>query len=102
MLFSSFAFYFTFPASDYAVLDDSNRPMFTDVFRSFVHIANPCDILEEIPFVSPVVRLTVDTVEKATNLFKKSTIYQSHADDEALLLSADGRASSNSADEENL
>jgi hypothetical protein len=102
MLLSSFAFYFAFPASDYVVLDDSNRPMSTSVLRSFVHIANPYDILVEVPFVSPAVKLTVDTIEMAANLFKKPTIYQRHADDEAVLLSSDGRAAGNSTDEENL
>jgi len=102
MLMSSIAFYYAFPASDYVALDDLNRPMKTNVFRSFVHVANPCDILEEVPFVSPVVQLTVDTVGKAANLFKKSSVAEGHVDDEAVLLRPDGRASGSSTEEDNL
>jgi hypothetical protein len=53
MLVSSIAFRYAFPASDYLVLNDSQQPMSTNVFRSFVHIANPCDILDEVR-VAPV------------------------------------------------
>jgi hypothetical protein len=102
MLASSLAFCYAFPASDYVVLDDSDRPMSTNVFRSFVHIANPCDILEEVPFVSPVVKLTVETVGKASSLFKKPIVSGGSVDDEAVLLRADGRAAGSSTDEENL
>jgi hypothetical protein len=102
MLASSFAFCYAFPASDYVVLDDLDQPMSTNVFRSFVHIANPCDILEEVPFVSPVVKLTVETVGKASSLFKKPSISGGSVDDEAVLLRADGRAAGSSTDEENL
>ena len=103
MLVSSFAFYFAFPASDYIVLDDSDRPMQTNVFRSFVHVANPCDILNEVPCVSPVVRLTVNTVEKATNLlFKPKASKVPNPYDEAVLLRPDGRASGSSTEEDGL
>jgi hypothetical protein len=103
MLLSSIAFSFAFPATDYVALDDLNRPMKTNVFRSFIHIANPCDILNEVPFISPVVQLTVDTVGKAADLFKKSSVAECHVvDDEAVLLRPDGRASGSSTEEDNL
>jgi len=104
MLISSVAFCFAFPASDYTALDDLNQPMTTNVFRSFVHIVNPCDILEEVPFVSPVVQLTVVTVGKAAILFRKSSASDREfkLDDEAVLLRPDGRASDSSTEDDNL
>jgi hypothetical protein len=101
MLISSVAFYYAFPASDYIVLDDALHPMCTSILRSFVHVANPCDILDEVPFVSPVLRLTADTVGKAASLFKSPVQTKRDGDDEAILLGPNGRAAGSSTEEEN-
>ena len=51
--------------------------------------------------MSPVLKLTVDTVGKASNLFKKP-VSEGPVDDEAVLLRPDGRAAGSSTDEDNL
>jgi hypothetical protein len=48
------------------------------------------------------VKLTVETVGKASSLFKKQIQEESHLDDEAVLLRPDGRATGSSTDEDNL
>ena len=47
-------------------------------------------------------KLTVDTVGKASNLFKKPVFSEGPVDDEAVLLRPDGRAAGSSTDEDNL